>query len=341
VRDEQGQPVLLAATSSPQASPVTTKTQAPPKTVHTSGNVAWTGTPDPSAPCSVWSISPQTGKPAINRTGKVPAFVAMADNALVNGIRQDANAALSKAAGIAYEIGKPVDLIYNPTEGPIQDIYESMMELTTGNPTDFTRTLLSYKIRKDLPNGIPLFLMGHSQGSISVLNALRLYVEEEYKNLLESQKAKSPEDAINIIKKQLKNVRIVLMGSPVNFDKFLHRVAWVDLPGYGRKKLKDLLQTTDLNVGDSLTNDQKGLVQQFWQSGGILSLRHENDFVAQVLPKADEKLLRALCNPPVTAPLDPDLAKTISSLIYYTDKGSIQHTAVYFDLLLRQVFHPY
>jgi hypothetical protein len=362
VRDEQGQPVLLAATSSPQASSVTTKTQAPPKTVHTSGNVAWTGTPDPSAPCSVWSISPQTGKPAINRTGKVPDFVLKADVFCVNGIKQTAQAALEKAAKISYEAGKPVYLIYNPTESTSKDIEESLIELTRGKEMTFTKTLRE-QICEALDSKSPksLVLIGHSQGSISTLNALRLYIEQDLKippEVVKQAKKQGNQVIINFIKSKMENVRIVLLGSPVNFDNSLHRVTWaqVDLSKYGlgkiKIKLKDLLPTTDLQVQDGLTSDQKDLVQKFWKSGGILSLRHENDFVAQVLPKADKILLKALIDVATSRrpseailklglTLGPDLAKTITSLTEYVDSGSIQHTAVYFDLLLPQVFgHP-
>jgi len=129
------------------------------------------------------TTSSKIGNFYINRKGGVPDFVSKADVVFVNGINHTDQAALKKAAKIAYEAGKPVDLIYNPTEGPHKDIRESMIELTSGTEMKFTETLRLQKICAALNSEPPkpLVLIGHSQGSISTLNALRLYIEQDLK----------------------------------------------------------------------------------------------------------------------------------------------------------------
>jgi spore coat assembly protein SafA len=261
--------------------------------------------------------SPQPESPSL-------PFLKKADIVFVNGILTDKKGAESQAKTITdalpKEAGKKADLVYNPTRNLVDDLLECRQELNAGQPTDHTLQL-QQKIRdhlKDPPK--PLVLVGYSQGSISTLNAVKRYIEQDLKVPPEIQQ-KGPEAVKQFIKDKLSNLRIILVGTPVNFGDEKHVVAWVDLGkfGIGKVSLAELLGgRKEMPIsGDSPTLPKPDL-QDFWKSGGILAIRHEKDLVAQVIP-------------------DPDKLRNLSD---YTDIMNY-HVKVYFDTnLFKQIFNP-
>jgi spore coat assembly protein SafA len=271
--------------------------------------------------------SPQPESPSL-------PFLKKADIVFVNGILTDEKDAKSQAQKITdalpKEAGKKADLVYNPTAlnpttgivgGLCGDLLECRQELNRGQAPGHTLQLQE-KIRDHLNQAPPkpLVLVGYSQGSISTLNAVKRYIEQDLTVPPEIQQ-KGPEAVKQFIKDKLSNLRIILVGTPVNFSDPKHVVAWVDLRKFGIKgkvSLAELLGgDREIKIsGDSPTLPKQDL-QDFWKSGGILAIRHEKDLVAQVIP-------------------DPDKLRNLSD---YTDIMN-HHVKVYFDTdLFKQIFN--
>jgi len=266
--------------------------------------------------------SPQPESPSL-------PFLKKADIVFVNGILTDENGAKSQAQKITdalpKEAGKKADLVYNPTRNLVDDLLECRQELNAGQPTDHTLQL-QQKIREHFEHNPPkpLVLVGYSQGSISTLNAVKRYIEQDLKVPPEIQR-KGPEAVKQFIKNKLSNLRIILVGTPVNFGDEKHVVAWVDLRKFGIEEKVSLARLLGGNreiriSGDSPTLPKPDL-QDFWKSGCILAIRHEKDPVAQLIP-------------------DPGKLRDLGNLLDYTYIMN-HHVKVYFDTdLFKQIFNP-
>jgi spore coat assembly protein SafA len=274
--------------------------------------------------------SPQSESPSL-------PFLKKADIVFVNGILTDENGAKSQAQKITdalpKEAGKKADLVYNPTRNLVDDLLECRQELNAGQPTDHTLQL-QQKIREHLEHNPPkpLVLVGYSQGSISTLNAVKRYIEQDLTVPPEIQR-KGPEAVKQFIKDKLSNLRIILVGTPVNFSDPKHVVAWVDLSKLGIKGVTGKVSLAELLGGDreiKISGNSPTLpkqdLQDFWNSGGILVIRHEKDPVAQLIPDLERAPYKLLSDP--------------NNIHEFGDIMN-NHVRVYFDTdLFKQIFNP-
>ena len=96
----------------------------------------------------------------------------------VNGIATDKELLTLNGLYLSKVFQRPIELIYNPTEGPFADIFECIM----GRTFDFVSVPAEYALERlsialSNPGKDRVILMGHSQGGIIVANVVAALIE--------------------------------------------------------------------------------------------------------------------------------------------------------------------
>ncbi len=162
-------------------------------------------------------------------------FFADTDILWVNGMRTPPADRYQIAVHMADTLGRPVHLLHNPTEGPPVDLLEAYRELYTGVPTPVTQQLTSILIHRMLtwranPGAPGITLIGHSQGSIQIVHAVRnaidqlrlhLWLEMAANTRMRGMPLPPPARLYAAIDAQIRDMltrklRIILTGSPVD-----------------------------------------------------------------------------------------------------------------------------
>ena len=153
----------------------------------------------------------------------------------VNGVRTPPAARQQIATHMADTLGRPVYLLHNPTEGMAADLLEAYRELYTGTPTPVTRQLTQILVQRMLtwrahPQAPGITLIGHSQGSIQIVHAVRDAIDQLRLHLWLAATTRArmlgsplpPRDRLfAVIDAEIRamlshKLRIVLTGSPVD-----------------------------------------------------------------------------------------------------------------------------
>lgn len=158
---------------------------------------------------------------------------------LVNGIATNEYMRDVMGEQTSQALGKNVTFIKNATEGPVMDLIQCVKELVFAVPSKPTETL-SDEIYKNLTAEPPqkMSLIGYSQGTIVTTHALSLaitrmkedgYSDEQIRDLMSE------------------NVRVTLVGSPVDLNNPAHTIANVPpgLPTASTKRLDYYFTTQD------------------------------------------------------------------------------------------------
>lgn len=107
----------------------------------------------------------------------------------VNGQYTTADEARRDATVVAERVNSPVQLVYNDLTWHFVDWFSTVIEkVGTGDSSvnAATKTLIEYS-RERIEQGDSIYLIGHSAGSLSILNAVRA-VERAYRSKLPAER---------------------------------------------------------------------------------------------------------------------------------------------------------
>lgn len=204
---------------------------------------------------------------------------------LVNGIATNEYMRDVMGAQTSQALGKNVTLVKNSTEGPVMDLIQCVKELVFAVPSKPTETL-SDEIYKNLTSEPPqkMSLVGYSQGSIVTTHAISLAIARMKEN------GYSDEQIRNLMST---NVRVILVGCPVDLNNPAHTIANVPpgLPTSETRRLDYYFTTQDRQ----LYGKSEPFTEQITRETGSEELdrpnleivRHDKDLVATTVHDLD------------------------------------------------------
>lgn len=157
----------------------------------------------------------------------------------VNGILTKSDSAEKQAKETANLVGKPVTLLYNPTEGFLNDVVESALQVMNIDNKKSTVNDTSEKFYQTLKGGKELKVVAHSQGAAITAQALT----KVEKRLLSEN---SPTEVKNMLKK----VTVVTMGGAASKADFPSNVNLIE-----RKHSGDIVPKLAENPGGKRPED--------------------------------------------------------------------------------------
>lgn len=136
----------------------------------------------------------------------------------VNGILTKGDSAEKQTQEISNLVGKPVTLLYNPTEGFVNDVVESALQVMNIKNDKSTVNATSEKFYQTLKSGKELKVVAHSQGAAISAQAL---TNVEKRLLMETR---NPSE----VKEMMKKVTVVTMGGAASKADFPSNVNLIE-----------------------------------------------------------------------------------------------------------------
>lgn len=158
----------------------------------------------------------------------------------INGILTGKNSAEKSAEKVADLVNKPVNLIYNPSEGFLNDVVEAAVEVMDIHAPQQVVDKTAERFHDTLKSGKELKIVAHSQGAAITAQALTK-IEERF-----FREGCTKEEVKNLMKK----VTVVTMGGASSKEDYSPYVKLVE-----RKNENDLVPKLASKTGLKRTED--------------------------------------------------------------------------------------